>query len=662
MTSDSKLTDNSIDNIPSRSGLFPPVISAILLIVLLSLFCLLALQQVREHTETEVERSLNAVLDTTVREFRSWKEQQHNLHSQLANDDDFISSVNALITRNPDPTSAPSPKSQIEQVLADTRMPRTSYAAVSVLSPDGTVIYSSTQQMSDRIKTQLASVPARYSQQTVSFVVNDIAGQRPPQLFFMEPVFYRQSELIAFLVVRYEDPFARFAESGQFGRTGNSFFINADGYQLSENRFTQQQRDMSPPYSRLTVTTDESGNKALTYAATSAIGDNGNGSTAPYAGHRGEPVVGAWRSIDGINVFVISEMDAVEALAPFYSSRFYLILLTVVSLLLSLALGLYVWILTQRHTKVLRQAARKLEENVAQRTSELQRANQEYNDQQVLLRSILNTIPDPVFCKKRDGTYIAVNDAFAVLHDVTSDDIEGRKESDFYPASEVEAFSQDDNALLASHGKKRVERWLKSFSGKERFFETLKVPVRFPEMDETAILGISRDITELKTQQLQLAEAKEHAEKASENAREKEERFRTLVGNVPGVVYRIRLADDWHMEFVSEHIERLTGYPPSDFIPPAKRDLFSLLHPKDKKRVRETISKTIEGQPFFSVQYRILDKDNNLHWVEESGQLLNVEAEKYIDGVILDITGNKNLELELEKGLPPRRTGQQSEK
>ena len=648
MASDSKPTNSAIDTIPLKSGLIPPVASALLLIVLLSLFCLLALQQVREHTETEVERSLNAVLDTTIREFRSWKEQQHNFHSQLANDDDFIWSVNALITRDPDTTSDSPPKNQIEQILDDTRTPGTSYTAISVLSPDGTVIFPSTE-LSGWINTQLASVPERYSQQTESFIVNDTAGQRPPQLFFMEPVFYRQSELIAFLVVRYEDPFARFAESGQFGRTGNSFFINADGFQLSENRFTQQQRKNSPPYSRLTMTIDENGEKALTYAVTSAIDNNSNGSTTPYDGHRGEPVVGAWRSIDGISVFVISEMDAVEALAPFYSSRFYLIMLTVVSLLLSLTLGLYVWILNQRHTKMLRQAARKLKENVAQRTYELQQANKEYNDQQILLRSILNTIPDPVFCKKQDGTYIAVNDAFAVLHDVTPDTIEGRKESDFYPASELEAFSRDDNALLASNEKKRVERWLKSFSGKERYFETLKVPVRFPEMDETAILGISRDITELKAQQVQLAEAKELAEKASENAREKEQRFRTLVGNVPGVVYRTRLADHWHMEFVSEHIERLTGFPPSDFISPAKRDLFSLVHSKDKKRVRQAISKTIDGQPFFSVQYRILDKDNNLHWVEESGQLLNEDTDNYIDGVILDITDNKNLELELEK-------------
>ena len=80
MASDSKPTNSAIDTIPLKSGLIPPVVSALLLIVLLSLFCLLALQQVREHTETEVERSLNAVLDTTIREFRSWKEQQHNFH------------------------------------------------------------------------------------------------------------------------------------------------------------------------------------------------------------------------------------------------------------------------------------------------------------------------------------------------------------------------------------------------------------------------------------------------------------------------------------------------------------------------------------------------------------------------------------------------------
>ena len=651
MDADSKKTDTSVNQITFKSGLLPPVVSALILIVLLSLFCFLALQQVRNHTETEVERSLNAVLDTTIREFRSWKEQQHSLHTQLANDDDVVAAVSQLVSGKP-LSSDPSRENRINEVLVDSRPPLSSYSSVYILSADGGVLYSSTQHASNEIARQLASVPERYSLQEGSFLVNDRTGRHPPHLYFMEPVFYRQSELIAFLVVRYEDPFESFAESGQFGRTGTSFFINAEGYQLAENRFSQQQhqqRDRPSAYSRLIVARENDEEERLTYAATSATKNSNSGSTTPYDGHRGEPVVGAWRSVDGINLFVISEMDAVEALAPFYSSRFYLIMLTLVSLLLSLALGLYVWILTQRHTRALRQAARKLEENVAQRTYELQQANKEYNDQRVLLRSILNTIPDPVFCKKQDGTYIAVNNAFAALHNTKSGDIEGRKEIDFYPASEVEAFSRDDNALIESNEKKRVERWLKSFSGKERFFETLKVPVRFPEMDETAILGISRDITELKAHQTQLAEAKELAEKASENAREKEQRFRTLVGNVPGVVYRTRLADNWHMEFVSEHIERLTGYPPQDFMSPQERDLFSLIHPKDKKRVQQAISQTMQGQPFFSVQYRILDKDDNLHWVEESGQMVKEDADKYIDGVILDITASKNLEMELEK-------------
>lgn len=651
MGSETEQNELAASEINKKSGLLPPLVSALILIILLTLFCLLALQQVRKETETEVERSLNAVLDTTIREFRSWKAQQQDEHALLASDGEFIHAVTSLISDAPASRNA-TQRSQLSAVISYSRSGRTDDSEIYIVSTQGKLFYSSPQAPSEAVTSHLVSVPERYTHSNGNFVINDKQGLRAPSLYFVEPVFSSQSDVIAFLVVRYEDPFARFAESGQFGRTGTSFFINPDGYQLSVNRFSQQQSDDKSrrvDFSRLTQAGTQEGESPLTLAATSVIKDDNNGSVTPYTGHRGEPVVGAWRSVDGISIFVISEMDAVEALAPFYSSRFYLIMLTVVSLLLSLVLGWYVWILTQRHTKVLRHAARKLEHNVAQRTHELQQANKEYNDQSVLLRSILNTIPDPVFCKKKDGTYIAVNDAFAALHDVSSDYIEGRKEKDFYPLSEVEAFAEDDNALLNSNEKKRVERWLKSFSDKERFFETLKVPVRFPGMDELAILGISRDITDIKAQQTQLAEAKELAEQASDNARDKERRFRTLVGNVPGVVYRTRLGENWEMEFVSEHIERLTGYPPEDFLPPEKHELFSLVHPQDQKRVRQAISQTIEGQPFFSVQYRILDKNNNVHWVEESGQLVKEDEHKYIDGVILDITDNKNLQLELEK-------------
>src|SRR5215469_14236641 len=68
--------------------------------------------------------------------------------------------------------------------------------------------------------------------------------------------------------------------------------------------------------------------------------------------------------------------------------------------------------------------------------------------------------------------------------------------------------------------------------------------------------------------------------KKSEESRESELRFRTLVTNVPGAIYRRHADAPWDMAFVSNYIERLSGYRASDFIE-QRRTYASIVHRDD---------------------------------------------------------------------------------
>lgn len=59
--------------------------------------------------------------------------------------------------------------------------------------------------------------------------------------------------------------------------------------------------------------------------------------------------------------------------------------------------------------------------------------------------------------------------------------------------------------------------------------------------------------------------------------------LRSLVTNIPGALYRGACDSDWTMEWLSDEVERITGYPATDFIDCAVRTLASVIHPDDRE-------------------------------------------------------------------------------
>jgi hypothetical protein len=49
----------------------------------------------------------------------------------------------------------------------------------------------------------------------------------------------------------------------------------------------------------------------------------------------------------------------------------------------------------------------------------------------------------------------------------------------------------------------------------------------------------------------------------------------SLAGNIPGAIYRCALDAHWTMHFIGDEIERITGYPPDDFVENRRRTYMS---------------------------------------------------------------------------------------
>jgi PAS domain S-box-containing protein len=131
--------------------------------------------------------------------------------------------------------------------------------------------------------------------------------------------------------------------------------------------------------------------------------------------------------------------------------------------------------------------------------------------------------------------------------------------------------------------------------------------------------------------------------------RESEARFRAVVGNVEGAVYRCAADAEGTIQFISDGFEALTGYPAARFLHQPSAAFFCLILPEDRERVQDLSLQMLRAGLPFEAEYRLQHADGRVIWVLDRARRVTDAggANKWIDGLILDITRRKHLELEL---------------
>jgi PAS domain S-box-containing protein len=138
--------------------------------------------------------------------------------------------------------------------------------------------------------------------------------------------------------------------------------------------------------------------------------------------------------------------------------------------------------------------------------------------------------------------------------------------------------------------------------------------------------------------------------KKTEELRESEVRFRTLVTNVPGAMYRREGVPPWDMLFLTDPIEKLSGYPASDFME-RRRTYASIIHPEDVRALSEALGEAVRKATPYALEYRVLHAEGRVRWVFDRGQgvMGDLGTVRHVDGVLLEITDRKVAEEELRQ-------------
>jgi PAS domain S-box-containing protein len=121
--------------------------------------------------------------------------------------------------------------------------------------------------------------------------------------------------------------------------------------------------------------------------------------------------------------------------------------------------------------------------------------------------------------------------------------------------------------------------------------------------------------------------------------------LRALMVNVPGAIYRSAWHANYTLELISDEIERISGYPPENFIASARRTMVSIIHPDDRERVLAEVRHARDVDRPFVLEYRIVRADGEVRWVLDRGQLVPGPGGRlWVDGAIFDITERRAAE------------------
>ncbi|MEK0082921.1 PAS domain S-box protein [Benzoatithermus flavus] len=132
-----------------------------------------------------------------------------------------------------------------------------------------------------------------------------------------------------------------------------------------------------------------------------------------------------------------------------------------------------------------------------------------------LLTTIIESIPEPVFVRDREGRFILVNSSTCALLGRDAAAVLGTRDRDYCPPAIADRIEASDREVLETGRAIVLEQELQDSTGQRRTCLSTKAPLRDASGAVVGVIGIAFDISERKRSEEHLHAAKAEAERAN---------------------------------------------------------------------------------------------------------------------------------------------------
>ena len=262
-------------------------------------------------------------------------------------------------------------------------------------------------------------------------------------------------------------------------------------------------------------------------------------------------------------------------------------------------------------------------------TQDVERTRQ-LRDTLALLQGVMDGTPDLIFTKDLEGRYLLVNGSVERLMGRTGADIIGRTDSEIFAPETARPLIENDRHVLQS-GQPQTTEETAPLDGALRTYSSTKAPYRDEQGRIVSLIGISRDITDVKAAEAAL--------------RRSEARWQfAFDGSGDGIW-------DWNLEtgyvFYSPQWKTMLGCEEDD-VGTTVQEWIDRVHPEDLPECWGIIQDHLAGQtPHFAFELRMRAKDGTWRWIHDRGKVIERAEDGRplrIIGTHTDITARKESE------------------